>query len=233
MIATSRDITVKAADGGSFPAYIALPKTTPAPAVVIITSIFGTDGEMRDMTDRYAEAGFIGIVPDIFWRGDSGPLSHTVESEAKRAYARKDAFDVDKGVADIKSIVDMLASMKEYNGKFAVSGFCFGGRFTFLAATRLGAATGVAFHGTAIGLELGEADKATCPLSLHFGSDDAAVPMSEVEAIKAALKHNPRAEICVYPGAKHGFSSPSRPSYDPEAARLSSERAMKVLETMK
>jgi carboxymethylenebutenolidase len=68
---------------------------------------------------------------------------------------------------------------------------------------------------------------------LHFGDDDAAVPMSEVEAIQAALKHNAKAEICVYRGAKHGFSSLSRPSYDPEAARLSSERAMKVLETMK
>jgi carboxymethylenebutenolidase len=233
MIAATKDITIKAADGGSFSAYIALPKATPAPAVIIVTSIFGTDAEMRELTDRYADAGFIGIVPDIFWRVESGPLSPAIEAEAKRAYARKDTFDVGKGVADIKSIVDMLGSMKEYSGKFAVSGFCFGGRYAFLAATRLGASAAVAFHGTAIGLELGEAAKATCPLSLHFGDDDAAVPMSEVEAIHAALKHNAKAEICVYRGAKHGFSSLSRPSYDPEAARLSSERAMKVLETMK
>jgi carboxymethylenebutenolidase len=233
MIAESKDITIQAADGGVFSAYMALPKTTPAPAIIIVTSIFGTDREMRDLTDRYAEAGFIGVVPDIFWRVDSGPLSPGVEAERNRAYARKDAFDLEKGVADIKAIVDRLASMKEYNGKFAVSGFCFGGRFTFLAATRLGAAAGAAFHGTNIGLDLAEADKARCPLSLHFGEKDAAVPMSEVDAIKAALKPNPQAEIYVYPGAQHGFSSPSRPSYDPEAARLSNERAMAVFERMK
>ncbi|HXP94829.1 MAG TPA: dienelactone hydrolase family protein [Candidatus Binatia bacterium] len=231
MIAASKDITIKAADGGSFSAYMALPKTTPAPAIIIITSIFGTDQEMRDRTDRYAEAGFIGVVPDIFWRNESGPLSPNDEAERKRAYARLHAFDVDKGIADIKAIVDMLRSMKEYSGKFAVAGFCFGGRFTVLAATRLGAAAGVAFHGTNI--DVPEAEKVACPLSLHFGDDDAAVPMDEVEAIKAALKRNPKAEIFVYPGAKHGFSSPSRPAYDPEAARLSHERAMKVLSGMK
>jgi carboxymethylenebutenolidase len=233
MIAESKEITVKAADGGSFSAYMALPKTTPAPAIIVITSIFGTDQEMRDLVDRYAEAGFIGIVPDIFWRIEPGPLSHTDEQQRQRAYARMKAFDVDKGVSDIKSIAEMLTSMKEYNGKFAVAGFCFGGRYAFLSATRLGASAAVAFHGTAIGQELGEARKATCPMSLHFGDNDAAVPMEEVEAIKAALKHNPQAEIFVYPGAQHGYTSPSRPAYDAEATRLSFERAMRVLETLK
>src|SRR5579875_3609038 len=207
MIAESKEITVKAADGGSFSAYMALPKTTPAPAIIVITSIFGTDQEMRDLVDRYAEAGFIGIVPDIFWRIEPGPLSHTDEQQRQRAYARMKAF--------------------------AVAGFCFGGRYAFLSATRLGASAAVAFHGTAIGQELGEARKATCPMSLHFGDNDAAVPMEEVEAIKAALKHNPQAEIFVYPGAQHGYTSPSRPAYDAEATRLSFERAMRVLETLK
>src|SRR5579883_357647 len=219
MIAESKEITVKAADGGSFSAYMALPKTTPAPAIIVITSIFGTDQEMRDLVDRYAEAGFIGIVPDIFWRIEPGPLSHTDEQQRQRAYARMKAFDVDKGVSDIKSIAEMLTSMKEYNGKFAVAGFCFGGRYAFLSATRLGASAAVAFHGTAIGQD--------------FGDNDAAVPMEEVEAIKAALKHNPQAEIFVYPGAQHGYTSPSRPAYDAEATRLSFERAMRVLETLK
>src|SRR5579875_716075 len=170
MIAESKEITVKAADGGSFSAYMALPKTTPAPAIIVITSIFGTDQEMRDLVDRYAEAGFIGIVPDIFWRIEPGPLSHTDEQQRQRAYARMKAFDVDKGVSDIKSIAEMLTSMKEYNGKFAVAGFCFGGRYAFLSATRLGATAAVAFHGTAIGQELGEASKATCPMSLHLAT---------------------------------------------------------------
>lgn len=233
MIAESKDVTLRAADGGSFSAYLALPKTTPAPAIVIITSIFGTDQEMRDQTERYAEAGFIGIVPDIFWRIEPGPLDHADPEQRRRATARKDAFDVEAGVADIGATVDFLTSMKEYNGKFAVSGFCFGGRFTLLAATRLGAAAGAAFHGTNIGLDLAETARAACPLSLHFGDNDAAVPMAEVEAIKAAFAGKPQVEICVYPGASHGFSSPSRASYDPEAARLSNERALKVLAGMK
>lgn len=233
MIAESKDVTIRAADGGSFSAYMALPKTTPAPAIVIVTSIFGTDLEMRDLTDRYAEEGFIAVVPDIFWRIEPGPLAHTDPEQRKRATARKDAFDVDKGVADIGSVVEMLKSMKEYNGKFAVSGFCFGGRFTLLAATRLGASAGASFHGTNIGLDLAETSKATCPLSLHFGDNDSTIPMTEVDAIRTAFAGKPNVEICVYPGANHGFSSPSRATYDPEAARLSDQRALKVLGGMK
>jgi carboxymethylenebutenolidase len=233
MIAASKDITIRAADGGAFSAYMALPKTTPAPAIVIVTSIFGTDQEMRDLTDHYAEEGFIAIVPDIFWRVDPGPLSHDDEQQKKRAFARNDAFDVEKGVADIKAIVDTLGAMPEYNGKFAVAGFCFGGRYVFLAATRLGATAGAAFHGTSIGLDLAEADKATCALSLHFGDCDPIVPMSEVDAIRDALKHNPKAEVHVYAGCAHGYTGPGRPAYNPEATRLSYERAMKVLNQMK
>jgi carboxymethylenebutenolidase len=233
MIAESKDITIRAADGGAFSAYMALPKTTPAPAIVIVTSIFGTDQEMRDLTDHYAEEGFLTVVPDIFWRVDPGPLSHDDEAETKRAHARNAAFDVAKGVADVKAVADMLRTMKEYNGKFAVVGFCFGGRYVFLAATRLGAAAGASFHGTCIGLELAEADKANVPLSLHFGDDDPIVPMSEVEAIRAALKHNPKAEVHVYAGCGHGYTGPTRPSYNAEATRLSYERAMKVLATLK
>ena len=234
MLAQSKDIMIKAADGGSFSAYMALPKTTPAPAIIIITSIFGTDKEMRDLTDRYAEEGFIAVVPDIFWRVESGPLSHSVEAEAKRAYARKDAFDVAKGVADMKAIVDMLKPMKEYNGKFGVVGICFGGRFVVLAATELGAAAGAAWHGTAIGLDLAQTKgKVKVPLSLHFGDSDPAVPMSEVNDIKAAFADSPNVEIVVYAGAKHGFSSPSRPSYHPEAAKGGVDGALRVFNTMK
>lgn len=233
MIAASQDITIRSADGGSFSAYLALPKTTPAPAVVVITSIFGTDDEMRALTDRYAEQGFIGVTPDIFWRVDPGPLSHTDDAEKKRAFARMQAFDVDKGVADIAAIVDRLKTMREYNGKYAVAGFCFGGRYAFLAAARIGANAAVGFHPTAIGLDLAEAPKISAPLSFHFGGSDATTPMSEVEAIQAALKDHPNAELYVYPGVQHGYTSPSRPAYDAEATRQSYERAGRVLNTLK
>ena len=231
MIAQSKDITIEAAGRRRLLRVHRALQDDPGPGGRHHYPPFSN--RSRDArSDRSLRRGGLhrGIVPDIFWRTDGGPVSHTDETERKRAYARMEAFDVDKGVADIKAIVDFLKSMKEYNGKFAVSGFCFGGRFTFLAATRLGAAAGVSFHGTSIGKDLAEANKATCPLSLHFGDDDPTVPMSEVEAIMAALKHNPKAEICVYSGAKHGFSSPSRPSYHPEAARVSYERGRKVLE---
>lgn len=233
MITAPKEITIKAADGGSFQAYAAFPKTTPAPAIIIIPSIFGTDDEMKQLVERYAGEGYISLCPEIFWRTLPGVLSHTDEAQREKAYDRMKRFDVEKGVADMKAIVDTLKPMKEYNGKFAVVGFCFGGRYALLAASRLGASAAASFHGTAMGQNLEDAKKVTVPVSFHFGDNDKSVPMTEVEAVREALKGNPRAEVFVYAGASHGFSSPSRPSYDAEVWRLSWERSMNVLGTMK
>jgi carboxymethylenebutenolidase len=233
MMTAPKEITIKAHDGGSFQAYAAFPKTTPAPAIIIIPSIFGTDEEMKGLVERYAEEGYIALCPEIFWRILPGVLSHTDDVEREKAYDRMKRFDVEKGVDDIGAMVDTLKPMKEYNGKFAVAGFCFGGRYALLAASRLGADAAVSFHGTLMGQNLDDAKKVTCPVSFHFGDNDKSVPVTEVEAIRDALKHNPKAEVFLYAGAAHGFSSPSRPAYNAEVWRVSSERAAKVLGTMK
>jgi carboxymethylenebutenolidase len=61
-----RSVTIKASDGGNFSGYLALPKSTKAPAVVIIQEIFGVNDHIREVVDEYAGAGYVALAPDMF-----------------------------------------------------------------------------------------------------------------------------------------------------------------------
>jgi len=225
----SKIISITSRDGRAFDAYLALPPAGPAPAIVIVPSIFGVTGAFKTSLERYASKGFVVIAPDVFWRTHPGPLEPDRRAEGQ---ARMAAYDFDDGLDDLQRTIDALASVPEWNGKFGIFGFCFGGKHAFLGITRLGAGAGAAFHGTAIHTVLDEAHKLNKPFSFHYGKDDHVVPMDQVDAIKAALT-GMDGEIYVYDGAGHSFALPDNPGFHAEAARLSEERALAVFSRMK
>ncbi|MCI0431683.1 MAG: dienelactone hydrolase family protein, partial [Rhodospirillales bacterium] len=65
------DITIRIPDG-SFSAYLALPKQTPAPGVLVIQEIFGVNKVMRALSDSFAAKGYVALCPDLFWRQEPG-----------------------------------------------------------------------------------------------------------------------------------------------------------------
>lgn len=229
----TRDITIPSADGGAIPAYIALPAVLPAPALVVVAAVLGVDEGARAWTDRYAEHGFITVAPDFFWRTIPGPMRSDVPEERAKAMERSAKFDRDMGVRDIADVRDYVQAIPGSNGKWSLAGYCFGGRYTLIAGAYLGADAVVGFHPSRMGLELEAAAAVRCPTSFHFGGADELVSMEVVEAVRNALKPNPRAESYVYPGILHGFTMEGRPAYDAEASELSFERALRVLDGLK
>src|SRR5271156_3827949 len=73
-------ITVAGHDG-AFAAYIARPKTVPAPAVIVLQELFGVNADIRKHCDELAEQGFLAVAPALFWRQEPG-VDLTVTSEA-------------------------------------------------------------------------------------------------------------------------------------------------------
>lgn len=61
--------------------------------------------------------------------------------------------------------------------------------------------------------ELGVAGRIAGHVTLHFGGSDNLVPMSQVDAIRAAVGSNANVDIAVYEGAGHGFSFHGQASY--------------------
>ena len=102
-------ITIKGRDG-AFGAYIARPKTLPAPAVVVLQELFGVNADIRKTCDELAEQGFIAVAPDLFWRQEPGVDLSNVTSEADWQHGLRlyQAYDRDAGVRDVKDTVNAV-----------------------------------------------------------------------------------------------------------------------------
>jgi carboxymethylenebutenolidase len=224
-----RSASINASDGGKFSGYLTVPKNPKAPGVVIIQEIFGVNDHIREVVDEYAEAGYIALAPDMFWRIEPiVQLGYSPEEEQKaRAYRPK--FNIDLGVRDIESTIGTLRAMPECDGKVAVVGYCFGGLMAYLTAARTDVTAASCYYGGGIDTFIGEAKSVKCPIQFHFGAKDAAILPEVWDKVRGAFAGRHDAEVFVYEGAEHGFNCTRRASFNPEASKLARSRTLEML----
>lgn len=220
------DIELTAADGGIFAGYLAVPETTPAPGLILLPEVFNTNDHIRSVVDGYAEAGFVVIAPDVYWRQEPGEyLSYTDEGRAK-AQSLRAALDTDQFTRDLGDVAAALKARPDCTGKIGIMGFCLGGKFTYLSCTRLPVDAGVSYYGVQIDEHLDEADDLKCPILMHFAANDPHVPPETVAAIRARMGGWNNVDIHVYPGTEHGFNRYGYPSHHEAAAAEARERTL-------
>src|SRR5262245_48287377 len=210
-------IRLTAADGFTLSAYKATPAGKPKGALVVIQEIFGVNRHMRGVADGYARDGYLAIVPALFDRIRPGIELGYAEADIAEGRQLKAGSPTDLALMDISAGRDAAASA----GKVGVVGYCWGGCLTYVTATRLsGFSAAVGYYGGGIGGVANE--KPRCPTQMHFGDQDHAIPLSEVEQLRAA---QPGVEVHVY-HAGHGFNCDERGSYDADSAKVARERAV-------
>jgi len=211
-------IAIPAADR-SIPGYHARPAGNgPFPVVLVVQEIFGVHEHIRDVCRRFAHLGYLAVAPDLYVRqGEVGQLADI--AEILKVVTKVPDRQV---MADLDAAADW-ARAHGGNQQLAVTGFCWGGRITWLYAAhnpRLNAA--VAWYGRVAGqttelqprhpIELVPDLKA--PVLGLYGGKDEGIPQSDLQAMRAALKAAGKtAEIHVYEDAPHGFHADYRPSY--------------------
>ena len=213
--------TLMARDGHEFRAWLSPPAGTPRGAVVVVQEIFGINSHIRAVADSYAAEGYVAIAPSLFDRVRKGiELGYTPETiQEGMGYVAQ--LKHDQIMKDLSAAIAVV----RHSGRVGMVGFCWGGKVTYLAATELPIAAGVAYYGGSIAKSLDK--KPERPMMYHFGADDSHIPMSDVEAIKAA---NPEGVFHVYPGAGHGFNCDQRGSYHAASAALARERTLAFLD---
>lgn len=222
------DVRFTTRNGETFDGYLSGgPDGAKRPGILLITAIFGVDREMRELADAWAADGFLVSVPDIFWRQTPGPTADI--AVALDRYAK---FDPEQGMRDIEDLLGDLRSRSQCNGRVAILGFCFGGRYALLGAARLGIDAAASFHGANMGQHVDVVGDITCPVSFHFGESDPIVPMEEVSAIRDAFAGRPNADIGVYAGAGHNFAMPYKDGYHAAAARESRNRVLRCFRSL-
>jgi carboxymethylenebutenolidase len=219
--------------GGSVTVLAARPEIVPAPAIVCVPAIFGVTDEAKRWLRDDSALGFLTAVYDPFWRSDPGPLSPLDDGERARAVARRDATAVADATSDLAAVIEAVRAMPECNGRIAVVGYCFGGRYAFIASAKLPIDAAVSFHGILIGESLDVAPDIRVPLSMHVGDSDPECLMPEIEAIRAATAGNPLVDFRVYPGVGHSFTWRNYRKFDPAAAAESEKHAFALLDTLK
>ena len=221
--AGEQDITV-----GSFnmPAYISRPEKAsgPLPVVIVVSEIFGVHEYIADTTRRFAKLGYLAIAPEFFTRaGDPNSFGTVAEIQSNIVAKTPDP----QVLGDLKAAIAWAGKNGGDLKKVAVTGFCWGGRITWLSATMPEVKAGVAWYGRLVGdkttnnpkqpVEIAADLKA--PVLGLYGSADTGIPLDTVEQMKAALSKassNPAAKASkfeIYLEAPHAFHADYRATY--------------------
>jgi len=123
-------------------------------------------------------------------------------------------------------MVEALRGRADCTGKVGVMGFCLGGKFAYLASTRLPIEAAVSYYGVQIDQHLEEAGRRRCPILMHFAENDPHVPPETVAAIKARMASEPGVAIHDYAGTEHGFNRAGYPPYNETAAAEARQRTL-------
>ena len=216
-----KQFSLTTADQHTLGAYRADPAGKAKGGIVVVQEIFGVNQHIRAMCDRFAALGYVAIAPAVFDRFVRDFESGYTPDEV--AHARSYIGNVHFG----KMMHDLAAAQADIKdaGPFGVVGFCLGGTAAYLAACKLpGISAAVGYYGGGVAKFIDETP--TCPVQLHFGSEDQGIPLSSVEEIK---QKRPDLEVYIYEGAAHGFNCDERASYHKDAAALAWSRTQAFL----
>ena len=208
-------------NGETMRCYVSVPEGTgPFPPVVVIQHAGGVDEFVRLMSDRFAQAQFLAVAPDLYHREEPG----TSDDPLTRMGRLRDVTIV----ADVNAAISYANSLSEAEAdRIGITGYCMGGRVTYLmAAKNADLKAAVVCWGGNIMVPWGDGpapfaltDQIACPVLGLFGEDDPNPNPADVAKLDAELTRLGKThEFHSYPGAGHAFMNESRPSYRAEAA---------------
>ncbi|MDP2768770.1 MAG: dienelactone hydrolase family protein [Giesbergeria sp.] len=215
-------------DGFQVPAYRAGPAgKTHLPVVLVVQEIFGVHEYIADICRRLARAGYLAIAPELYARqGDASQYGEMAKLMSELVAKVPDA----QVMADLDGA---LAWAGQHGGdptRSAITGFCWGGRITWLYAAHGPVKAGVAWYGRLVGSAtaltprhpVDIAAQLKAPVRGLYGGQDGGIPLDTIDKMKAALAQGSVAakasEFVVYPDAPHAFHADYRPSYRKAAA---------------
>jgi len=217
------DVTLDTVDG-PMRLYSCVPEGGAPRAVIVIHEAGGVIDYIEDVTRRFADVGIHAVAPALFHRAGGGTAAYGEFEKVAQLF---------EGLTDAGIVIDVGAAVAHLHEQgfadesIGIVGFCWGGRVSFLASLELALGAAVGFYGGGIvsprfrGLPplVERADELKTPWLGLFGDLDAAIPVADVETLRArlAVLDGPT-EVVRYPTAEHGFHSDTRPSFNADAA---------------
>jgi carboxymethylenebutenolidase len=221
-------------NGQTVPVYRAQPEgKSKLPVILVVSEIFGVHEHIADVARRFAKQGYLALAPDLFVRqGDASKIAD-IPTLMKDIVSKTPDAQV---MADLDACVAWAANNGGNVDKLGITGFCWGGRITWLyAAHNPKVKAGVAWYGRLMGDTTPNSPKhpidfaptLTVPVLGLYGAKDQGIPVDTVEKMKEALaKGKSGSTFVVYPDAGHAFHADYRPSYVEKDAKDGWTRAL-------
>lgn len=225
----THDETITTPDG-AFDAFCAVPEVPDAPAVLIFQEVFGINDNIRGLATRLAEAGYLALAPDVFWRIEPG-FERKDESGLADGFAMVQQLDFDLATADITATMAHALAMPGCNGRIGGVGFCLGGTLAYLFATSSrvdgrGPDAVVSYYGSGVNGLLDSVDRIECPTLFHYGANDPYITADKIDEVEQAVAGHRDVTLHRY-DAGHAFSNWDAPTlYDERAAKVAWDRTL-------
>lgn len=215
----AEDVTYTDRDGGTLMGYLAHPADGPAPAVIVIQEWWGLDEHIRDVTRRFAQAGYAVLAPDLY----DGAVA-TEPDEARKLVME---LDLPAAVLEIDQAISYLVEQEFVSSqKAGIVGYCFGGGLVLQTATvSEQVAAAVPYYGALLSEE--QAAQVKAPVQAHYGTADR-FDLDQLAAMIETIQNETdfAAEMYIYEDAPHAFFNDTRDSYRPDAAEAAWERTL-------
>jgi carboxymethylenebutenolidase len=209
--------------------------------VLVVSEIFGVHEHIADVARRLAQQGYLAIAPEPFARQGDARGHADVPTLIREVVSKKPDAET---MEDLDACVAWAASNGGDTSRLGITGFCWGGRVTWLyAAHNARVRAGVAWYGRLVGESSALAPRQPIDVaaSLHapvlglYGEKDGGIPLDSIDKMKSALAAGNAAarksEFVVYPDAPHAFHADYRPSYRKEAAEDGWKRCLAWFKT--
>ncbi|RYY30565.1 MAG: dienelactone hydrolase family protein [Sphingobacteriaceae bacterium] len=217
-------VQLQVADGTTMQAYTSIPAhgKSPFPGLILFQEAFGVNHHIRKLADRFADEGYLVIAPELFHR--SGPAGIEIPyTDFQSAMPHMQAITVPNLEMDIKAAWNWLQSNSQVTHEHIVAtGYCLGGRVSFLANTLHPFKAVASYYGGGIVPDLVKrAASLNAPHLFFWGGKDEHIPKEHAQIIKEELTKVGKKTINVeFSDAEHGFFCDERASFNAEAAEL-------------
>jgi carboxymethylenebutenolidase len=217
MPARSEWIDLSVDDGTAMRAWVARPAgPSPSRGLLLFQEAFGVNTHIRDVTSRFAEAGFVAIAPELFHR--TAPGFDCGYDEYPRAMEQLQKLTVEGLDADVRAAFGWL-DRDGVGGNTAAVGYCVGGRVSFVANSAVPLKAAVSYYGGHIPPLLGRVPRLSGPMLFFWGGLDHHIPEEQRRAVIKGVGDAGKTFVNVlFSNADHGFFCDARASYNPQAA---------------
>jgi carboxymethylenebutenolidase len=224
---SSERVTVPT-DAGEMPAHLWTPAAGSGRGLLLLQEIFGVSDYIQRRGADLAEAGYVVLAPELYWRLDAGPIDESSDGAIEEAMGRAQRLDWPTTVAD--AVAALGAVRARATGGTGVIGFCFGGGLAFNVAAVEEPDVLVSYYGSGIPGLLDLAPRVTAPSLHHFGTADSYLDADTVAAVREAVTASgATVEFELYEGADHAFDNDDFMLHHAEASALAWQNTLAFL----